>query len=117
MPNRTLGGLFSPATLTRPQCPGERQREREREREREKERGRGPAGARTRASLGAGPPWDSHLVDGERERERDTPESPITGGGPIGRGGLLAPYTLGKKEREGERGMLCTDSLKRHRAY
>ena len=30
----------------------------------------------------------------------DTPESPITGGGPIGRGALLAPYTLGKNERE-----------------
>ena len=27
----------------------------------------------------------------------DTPESPITGGGPIGRGALLAPYTLGKE--------------------
>ena len=37
----------------------------------------------------------------------DTPESPITGGGPIGRGALLAPYTLGKKERERERAKAC----------
>ena len=29
----------------------------------------------------------------------NTPESPITDGGPIGRGALLAPYTLGKKEK------------------
>ena len=43
-------------------------------------------------------------VPEEREREnKQSLESPIIHGGPIGRGALLAPQTLGEKKRKRER--------------
>ena len=96
--------IFATHTHTRTHAHAHVHREREREIE-------ATYGSPTARGQGATPVPNP----GERKRDREakqkyptselkhtfpnTPESPITGGGPIGRGALLAPYTLGKKER------------------